>query len=138
MKVRDMMTENVPYCLASDMAPQAARIMIDMGAGGIVPIVDNEQNSKLIGVVTDRDLWLEVERRDSRNVRVSDCMIAPVISCTPDDDVERAVDCMCDHEVLRIPVIDKDHRIQGMVSIADVLHRSEVIAAKAYEALKKR
>jgi CBS domain-containing protein len=138
MKVRDMMTVNVPYCLASDMAPQAARIMIDMGAGGIVPIVDNEQNSKLIGVVTDRDLWLEVERRDSRNVRVSDCMIDPVITCSPDDDVERAVDCMCDHEVLRIPVIDKDHRIQGMVSIADVLHRSEVVAAKAYEALKKR
>lgn len=138
MKVRDMMTEDVPYCLASDMAPQAARIMIDMGTGGVVPIVDNEQDSKLIGVVTDRDLWLEIERRDSRNVRVSDCMIASDISCTPDDDVEQAVNRMCDHEVLRIPVIDEDHRIQGMVSMADVLHRSEVSAAKAFEALKKR
>ena len=137
MKVRDMMTEQVPCCLVSDMAPQAARIMMDLGVGGVVPIVDKDQDSKLIGVVTDRDLWLEIARRDSRDVRVSDCTITPDLSCFPDDDVEQAVDCMCDHEVLRIPVIDENHRIQGMVSMADVLHRSEIPAAKAFEALKK-
>ena len=137
MKVRDMMTEQVPYCLA-DMAPQAARIMMDLGVGGVVPIVDKDQDSKLIGVVTDRDLWLEMERRDSRKVRVCDCLITPDLSCSADDDVEQAVDCMCDHEVLRIPVVDEDHRIQGMVSMADVLHRSEIPAAKAFEVLKTR
>jgi CBS domain-containing protein len=137
MKVRDLMTEQMACCLASDMASQAARVMMDLGVGGVVPIVDKKQESKLIGVVTDRELWLEIERRDSRNVRVCDCLITPDISCSPDDEVEQAVDCMCDHEVLRIPVIDEDHRIQGMVSMADVLHYSEVPAAKAFEALKK-
>ena len=138
MKVRDLMTEQVPYCLASDMASQAARVMMDLGVGGVVPIVDKEQDSKLLGVVIDRDLWLEIERRDSPEVRVCDCLITPDLSCSPDDEVEQAVDCMCDHKVLRIPVIDEDHRIQGMVSMADVLHRSEFPAAKAFEALKKR
>ena len=96
-----------------------------------------EQDNTLLGVVTDRDLWLEIERRDSPEVRVGDCLITPDLSCSPDDEVEQAVDCMCAHEVLRIPVIDENHRIQGMVSMGDVLHRSTVPAAKAFEALKK-
>ena len=137
MKVRDLMTEQVPYCRPSDMASQAARVMMDLGVGGVVPIVDKDQDSKLLGVVTDRDLWLEIERQDSPEVRVGDCTITPDLSCSPDDEVEQAVDCMCDHEVLRIPVIDETHRIQGMVSMADVLHRSAVPAVKAFEALKK-
>ena len=137
MKIRDLMREQVPYCRASDMASQAARVMMDLGVGGVVPIVDKEHESKLLGVVTDRDLWLEIERRDSPEVRVCDCLITLDLSCSPDDEVEQAVDCMCDHEVLRIPVIDENHRIQGMVSMADVLHRAPVPAAKAFEALKK-
>jgi CBS domain protein len=43
MKVRDLMTEQVPYCRASDMPSQAARVMMDLGIGGVVPIVDQEQ-----------------------------------------------------------------------------------------------
>ena len=52
MKVRDLMTEQVPYCRASDMASHAARVMMDLGVGGVVPIVDQEQESTLLGVVT--------------------------------------------------------------------------------------
>jgi CBS-domain-containing membrane protein len=100
-------------------------------------LLTRNRNNTLLEVVTDRDLWLEIERRDSPEVRVGDCLITPDLSCSPDDEVEQAVDCMCDHEVLRIPVSDETHRIQGMVSMADVLHRSAVPVAKAVEALKK-
>jgi CBS domain-containing protein len=140
MKVREigeMTAVHVPHCLPSDTAPHAARILMEMGPGGIVPIVSNDADSQLIGVVTDRDLWLEIERRDSGHVRVADCPICFDICCSPEDEVEHAVDCMCEHEVVCIPVVDEEHRIQGMLSLAEVLRRAGPPAAKAFEALRK-
>ncbi|WP_447980484.1 CBS domain-containing protein [Candidatus Nitrospira bockiana] len=137
MKVREVMTTSPTCCVPTDTASKAARIMKDLDTG-IVPIIEDEQNRKLIGVVTDRDLCLEVVAgaRDPLTVQVRECMTSALVCCTPEDDVQKAVDLMRDNQVRRIPVVDQAGVIQGIVSMADITQRSEVPPSKTYETLK--
>ena len=137
MKVKEIMTTSPACCLPSDSSARAARIMKDMDTG-VVPVIDDETTRKVIGVVTDRDLCLEViaEAKDPETVQVRDCMGRTVVSCTGDDDVEKALDLMRDNQVRRIPVVDRKGTIQGIVSLADVMNRMEVAPDKTKEALK--
>lgn len=138
MKIRDVMTTSPKYCLPSDSASKAARTMRDMDTG-IVPIVENEQDRKLIGVVTDRDLCLAViaEARDPQTVQVGDCMTSALVCCTPDDDVQKAIDFMRENQVRRIPIVDRHGTLQGIVSMADIVERSDISSGRIHETLKK-
>lgn len=134
MRIQEVMRTDLKCCIPSDTATQAVRTMMDLQAG-IVPIVDDEQHRKLIGVVMEHDLFLEVEKRDSRSVRVSDCMTHEVIGCRPEDDVQMAVELMRDNHIHRIPVVDQDDRLQGSVSLTDILHRADTLSRQTLEAL---
>lgn len=138
MKVQDIMTTSPKYCLPSDSASKAARIMRDMDTG-IIPIVESERSRRLTGVVTDRDLCLTViaEAQDPETLPVGDCMTSTLVCCTPDDDVQKAVDAMRDNQVRRIPVVDQEGTLQGVVSLADIIERSDVSPDRIYETLKK-
>ena len=137
MKVQEIMTTSPACCLPTDSTSRAARIMKDMDTG-IVPVIDDEKSRKLIGVVTDRDLCLEViaEAKDPESVQVRDCMARTVVSCTVDDEVEKALDLMRDNQVRRIPVVDREGTIQGILSLADLMNRTEVPPVKTKEVLK--
>jgi CBS domain-containing protein len=88
-------------------------------------VVENEKTKKLIGIVTDRDLALEViaNGRDAKTTKVADVMTQGVITCNADDDVQNAVDAMAEHQLRRIPVVDADQNIVGIISQADVATR---------------
>jgi CBS domain-containing protein len=138
MQVREVMTTSPKCCVPSDNAANAARIMKDMNTG-IVPVIESEQNRKLTGVVTDRDICLDVvaEARDARSVQVRDCMTPTLICCMPDDNVQKVIDLMHDNQIRRIPVVDHKGIIQGIVSMADLLQRSEISSRTTHETLKK-
>jgi CBS domain-containing protein len=91
MRVRHVMTKNPSCCVPSDPAPRAAGIMRNEDTG-IIPVIENEQSQKIVGVVTDRDLCMNIvaEGRDSRTVSVDACMTTAVVTCSPNDAVERA------------------------------------------------
>ena len=137
MTVREIMTTSPACCLPSDSSVRAARIMKDMYTG-IVPVIEDETSRKVIGVVTDRDLCLEViaEAKDPEQVQLRDCMARAVVCCAVDDDVVKALDMMRDNQVRRIPVVDREGRIQGIISMADLMNRVEVPPVKTKEALK--
>ena len=137
MIVKEIMTTSPACCLPSDSSSRAARIMKDMDTG-VVPVIEDEIGRKVIGVVTDRDLCLEVvaEAKDPERVQVRDCMGRAVVCCTEDEDVEKAVDLMRDNQVRRILVVDRKGTIQGIVSLGDVMNRMEASPAKTKEALK--
>ena len=120
------MTQNPVCCLPTDIVSKAARLMKDEDVGSI-PVIEDEQTMKLIGIVTDRDLALQVvaPERDARSTQVEDVMTYEVITCRASDDVQKAVDAMSQHQLRRIPVIDSDHRIVGIISQADVATRVE-------------
>jgi CBS domain-containing protein len=138
MKIRDVMTTSPACCVPSDSASKAARIMKEMDTG-VVPIIDDEQTRRLIGVVTDRDLCLEVvaEARDALTTQVGTCMTKVLICCHPDDDVQKALDLMHGNQVRRIPVVASNGTIQGIVSMADLVFNPEIPAGKMHETLKK-
>jgi len=95
MKIKHVMTKDPTCCLPSDTAQRAASIMRDEHAG-VVPVIDNEQGRKIVGVVTDRDLCMNVvaEGRDPQTTYVQDCMTATVVSCFSQDSVDKATELM--------------------------------------------
>lgn len=119
MKCKDIMTPNPSDCSPEDISVKPAQIMRDEDVG-IVPVC--EEDKKLVGVVTDRDICLTVvaEERHPREVKVSECMSEDLVTCKPEDDVQKAADLMKEYQVRRIPVVDDQGRILGMIAQADI------------------
>ena len=92
---------------------------------GSVPVIESEQSRKLIGIVTDRDLVVQVMAYacDPKSSKVSDVMTRQIYSCHVDDDLMKAVDTMAEHQLRRLPVVDLDGRIVGIISQADIAIR---------------
>jgi CBS domain-containing protein len=120
MRVSDVMTQPAVTCLPNTSIAMAAYVMNHHGCG-ILPVVDN--NRRLVGVVTDRDLLLAAagarERRAAGEVRGA--MTVDVASCMPDDDLTAALATMRSSAVRRLPVIDAARHVIGLLSIDDVM-----------------
>ena len=125
MKCSEVMTDNPVCCLPQDSVGQAARVMRREHIGP-VPVVNDERSRELIGIITDRDLAIKVvaELRDPSQTRVGDVMTRTIVVCREDDDLSTAIAAMEEYQIRRIPVIDHDGRIVGMISLADVAIRS--------------
>ena len=123
-KCNEVMTKNPFCCLPNDVVVKVAQLMKSKEIGSI-PIVENEETNKLVGIVTDRDLALKVvaEGRDSQTTKVEDVMSRKVVTCRDDDDMRKPLDAMSKHQLRRIPVVDKDNRIVGIIAQADVATR---------------
>jgi CBS domain-containing protein len=106
------------------MVTKAADLMKSENIGSI-PVIENEQTEKLIGIVTDRDLALRIvaEGRDAKSTKVEAVMTRKVVSCLAGDDVQKALDAMAEHQLRRIPVVDNDNKVLGIIAQADVATR---------------
>jgi CBS domain-containing protein len=123
-KCNEVMTKNPVCCLPSDMVKKAAELMKSENIGSI-PVIDNEQTQKLVGIVTDRDLALKIvaEGRDAKSTNVEAVMTRKVVTCLAGDDVQKALDAMAEHQLRRIPVVDNDNKVLGIIAQADVATR---------------
>ena len=119
MQVKDIMTDNPACCTSDTSLRDVARMMVDCDCGEI-PVVDTAQRP--IGVVTDRDITCRAvaQGKNPLDMKASDVMSHPVVTVRPDTDIDDACDAMETHQVRRVPVIDDDGRICGIVSQADV------------------
>ncbi|BCJ88060.1 CBS domain-containing protein [Effusibacillus dendaii] len=126
MKLHEIMTKNVRTCDPQDTVLDAAKLMRNIDVG-IVPVT---QGDKLVGVVTDRDICLNVvaEGKDVNTTRVQSCMTSAVITGTPDMDAHEAADLMAEHQIRRLPIIDNGTLV-GIVAIGDLatinIHENE-------------
>jgi CBS domain-containing protein len=123
-KCNEVMTKNPVCCLPNDSAAKAAELMKSENIGSI-PVIENEQTQKLVGIVTDRDLALKIvaEGRDANSTKVEAVMTRKVVTCLAEDDLQKALDAMAEHQLRRIPVVDNDNKIVGIVAQADVATR---------------
>ena len=123
-KCNDIMTKQLICCVPGDTVSRAAQLMEREDIGPVL-IVENGQNNKLVGIVTDRDLALKVvgEERDTRTTKVEEVMSRNIISCHANDDVDKATDLMEQYQLRRIPVVDSESRLVGIISQADVATR---------------
>jgi CBS domain-containing protein len=92
---------------------------------GPIPVVENEETRKLVGIVTDRDLALKIvaKGRDAKSTKVEAVMTRKVVTCRAEDDLQIALDAMSKHQLRRIPIMDNDSKIIGIISQADVATR---------------
>jgi CBS domain-containing protein len=92
---------------------------------GPVPIVEDKDEKKLTGIVTDRDLAIKVvaEARDPKTTPVEEVMSEGLVTCRDNDDVRSVLKLMEENQLRRIPVVDKNHRLQGIIAQADVATR---------------
>ncbi|HEU0295377.1 MAG TPA: CBS domain-containing protein [Anaerolineales bacterium] len=123
-KCNEVMTKNPVCCLPNESVTKAAELMKSENIGAI-PVIENEQTKKLVGIVTDRDLALKVvaEGRDAKSTKVGAVMTHKVVTCRADDDLQKALDAMAEHQLRRIPVVDNDNTILGIIAQADVATR---------------
>src|SRR3989442_7350942 len=122
MRVSEIMTSNPSCCVPEDTAKDAALVMKNTDTG-VVPVIENQKPRRLVGIVTDRDLCNEViaEGRDAEEVHLEECMTRQIVSCASDDDLERVLVLMATNQVRRIPVVDEQNVIQGIVSMSDMV-----------------
>ena len=123
-KCNEVMTSNPVCCVPNDSVAKAAGLMKSQDIGSI-PVIENEQTKKLVGIVTDRDLALKIvaEGRDPKTTKVEAVMTHNVVTCRADDDLQKALDAMADYQLRRIPVVDNDNKILGIIAQADVATR---------------
>jgi CBS domain-containing protein len=123
-KCRDVMTEDLVFCTPGDAVSEVAKLMKREDIGPVL-IVDNKQSKTLVGIVTDRDLALKVvgEGRDPKTTKVDDVMTRKLITCHADDNVENAMKAMAQYQLRRIPVVDENMKLVGIISQADVATR---------------
>lgn len=118
MQVREVMTPDVTTVRPDSSLIEIAKIMREEDIGS-VPVTDNEQ---LLGMVTDRDIVIRglVEGHDGLDRTAADVMSPDVRCCAADDDVEEVLRDMGDQQLRRMPVIDDDKRLVGIVSLGDL------------------
>lgn len=135
-KCSDVMTKNPICCLPSDLAAKAARLMKSENIGS-VPVIESEQSRNLVGIVTDRDLALKIiaEGRPATTT-VDEVMTREVVTCHSNDSLQKALDAMSEHQLRRIPVVDDDYKIVGIIAQADVATRAGQ-PAKTAEVVKE-
>ena len=123
-KCSEVMTKSPVCCLPNAMAADVAELM-NSGNIGSIPVIENEQTKKIIGIVTDRDLALKIVAKglDAKSTKVETVMTRKVVTCRADDDLQKALDAMAEHQLRRIPVVDVDHKIVGIIAQADVATR---------------
>lgn len=123
-KCNEVMTTKTVCCQPDDMVAIAAQLMQSENIGSI-PVIENKQTQKLVGIVTDRDLALKIVAKghDARSTKVATVMTRQVVTCRAEDDLQKALDAMAKHQLRRIPIVDNDNRIVGIISQADVATR---------------
>jgi CBS domain-containing protein len=125
-KCNEVMTKDPVCCLPNDSVAKAAELM-KSGNIGSIPVIENKQSQKLVGIVTDRDLALKVVAKalDAKSTKVEAVMTHKVVTCHADDDLQKAMDAMAEHQLRRIPVVDNDNTIVGIIAQADVAIRAD-------------
>ena len=122
MKVRDIMTRDVRVANPDQTIREAAQMMAELDAGAL-PVGEQD---RLVGMITDRDIAVRaVAHGKSPDTRVRDVMTDDVKYCFDDDDVEDVARNMADIQVRRLPVVNRDKRLVGIVAIADIAASEE-------------
>ncbi|MFB3918261.1 MAG: CBS domain-containing protein [Terriglobales bacterium] len=135
MRVDDVMT-STPLCCTISCTAQVAAALMRQGDTGIIPVVE-KFGRRVVGVVTDRDLCLNVVARGHipSRVLVAECMTPNPIFCHPEDELSTVLGLMKHYQVRRIVVVDANDELKGVVSIGDLVRSGEVDAIDIYDAL---
>jgi CBS domain-containing protein len=134
--IKELMSVRPRTVKAGDSVVEAAKLMKGEDAG-IAPIVED---GRLVGVVTDRDIVVRViaEGRDPHETKVEDIASQNLVTVDPQQDLDEALRLMARHQVRRLPVVEEDGRLVGIVAQADIAtHASDSQTGEVVEEISK-
>jgi len=121
MKIKEVMSVNPTCCTPNDTAQNVAKLMCDLNVGSL-PVVADHQSRSLIGMITDRDLCCRVLTHglDGKSTPIQEFITYDPAICRDGENVEKCERLMQEHQVRRIPVVDKENHVIGIVAQADL------------------
>jgi CBS domain-containing protein len=120
MKARELMSAQPACCTPNDTVQEAAQLMREY-ACGCIPVVEDKESNRLVGVITDRDIACRCTAEGKGpKTPVREGMSRDPKSCRPDDDIEAVEKIMADDQVRRVPVMDDQGCCVGMIAQADL------------------
>jgi len=126
MKIRDLMRRVPRTCRSEDSLASAGRTMAEAGVG-VLPVTDAER--RVIGVLTDRDVCCGLSRAaHPHEVRVGEVASSPPWTCLESDAVTTALGTMRQHAVRRLPVVDATGRLEGLLSLDEIVLAAHLVA----------
>lgn len=126
MKIRDVMTPDVRTIAPSASIQEAAKTMAETDVG-VLPVAESD---RLVGMITDRDIAVRaVAAGRGPDTNVRDTMSPEIKYCFEDDDVDEVCENMSDQQLRRLPVVDREKNLVGIVSLADLARESDSDAA---------
>jgi CBS domain-containing protein len=134
MQVKQCMTTDVQVISPDDTVQQAARLMARIDAGAL-PVANAE---RMVGMITDRDIAIRaIGEGLGPYCRVADVMTPEVLYCYDDQETEQVLDNMADIQVRRLPVVDHDKHLVGIVSLGDLDRERPVVAGQALKGINQ-
>lgn len=121
--IRQLMTANPSAIEADKPVSAAAKLMRDEDVG-LAPVVEGDM---LVGTLTDRDIAVRVvaEGKDPESTKVREVASTDVVTIDPQQDLEEALRLMAEHQVRRLPVVEEDGKLVGVVAQADVAREGQ-------------
>jgi CBS domain-containing protein len=139
VKIREIMSRDPACCVLSDSAQAVAKILCDRNIGSM-PVVADQQSRILVGMITDRDLCCSViaQGLDPKTTQIEKLISFPPISCRDGENIETCERLMQEHRVRRVPIVDAEDRVIGIVSQADLaLHDNAERVSKTVAEISK-
>lgn len=127
MKASELMTAQPVSCSPGDSIQDAAKLM-DAYDVGSLPVVEGGDNTRLTGIVTDRDITVRAVAIGRFDARVADVMTGNPSTVRKDDDVDVVARIMAEEQVRRIPVVDERGAVIGMIAQADLALHDDVVS----------
>jgi len=134
--ISELMTKSPRTVTADSTVAEAARAMRDEDAG-VIPIVEGE---RVVGVITDRDIVIRVvaDGKDPQATKVTEIASKDLVTIDPQQDLDEALRLMAQHQVRRLPVVEEDGKLVGIVAQADVAkHAGEARMGEVVEKISQ-
>jgi CBS domain-containing protein len=125
MRVADAMTRDVHVAYPDQSITDAAKLMADCDCGAL-PVEDND---RLVGMITDRDIVVRALAQGKADARIREVMSQDIKYCFDDEDVDSVAHNMGDLQVRRLPVVNRNKRLVGILSLGDIAKTNETQAS---------
>jgi CBS domain-containing protein len=122
---KDIMTPNPACCTPLTALTEVAKMMVQFDCGEI-PVIESHSSKKLVGVITDRDITVRAVARglNPLDLTAQDCMSTPAVFADLKMDLDECIELMADHQIRRLPVVDENQFVCGMISQADIAEQA--------------
>jgi len=136
MKCKEIMSHKTRWCYPESTVKEAAQVMQEQNCGAI-PVVDKDMHVQ--GIVTDRDITLFVilQGKKPEITMLKEFMNKDVITCYENESLDELISKMKKYQVRRIPIIDSENKLEGMISLGDIAVKASTEEHKTFETLEK-